>query len=116
MAVWDRVHCLFSGRRVARGTDTQLKNESKKLGNCKYPITKDLLQIEEKTQNHSPNDIKKLTNKKKFINHCGLASFNRKKPGGFANTQNWDSKVTFFLAFEDGSTPPGLFWRMELQL
>lgn len=53
MAVWDHVHGLmFSSRKVARGTDAQLKDESKKLNNCKYPIrqkTKDLLQIEEKT-------------------------------------------------------------------
>lgn len=61
VAVWDHVHGLCFSRKVARGTDAQLKDESKKLSNCKYPIhqkTKDLLQIEEKTPNHSPNDIR----------------------------------------------------------
>lgn len=59
VAVWDIVHGLVSSRKVGRGTDGQLKDKSKKLSNCKYPIhqkTKNLLQIEEKTQNHSPND------------------------------------------------------------
>lgn len=51
VAIWDHVSDLmFSSRKAARGTDDQLKDESKKLNNCKYPVhqkTKDLLQIEE---------------------------------------------------------------------